>query len=65
MQREFEPVGPIMFKNPLGVGWGLLPTLQRVGCCLPTYLASFFYQVEIRFLNMNQTPAHNQSVYDY
>ena len=27
IRHEFEPVGPTLFKNSLGVGWGLLPTL--------------------------------------
>ena len=31
IQREFEPVGPTMLKNLIGVGWGLLPTLRWVG----------------------------------
>jgi hypothetical protein len=34
IQREFEPVGSIMLKNPLGAGWGLQPTLRWVGSCL-------------------------------
>jgi len=28
IRHEFEPVGPTMLKNPLGAGWGLLPTLH-------------------------------------
>jgi hypothetical protein len=28
IQREFEPIGPTLLKNPLGAGWGLI-------CCLP------------------------------
>ena len=28
IRREFEPVGPIMLKNPLSAGWDLLPTLH-------------------------------------
>ena len=38
-QREFEPVGPTMFKNLLGAWWGSMPTLQWVGSWLPTYVA--------------------------
>ena len=37
IRREFEPVGPTLLKNPLGAGWGLLPTLQWMGFwLLPT-----------------------------
>ena len=32
--REFEFVGRTLFKNPLGAGWSLLPTLWWVGSCL-------------------------------
>jgi hypothetical protein len=31
-----------MFKNPLGVGWGFLPTLWWVGSSLPTSLGSYY-----------------------
>ena len=27
IRREFETVGPTLLKNPLGVGWGVMPTL--------------------------------------
>ena len=42
IQSDFEPVGPTLRKNPLGVGWGLLPTLRWVGSWLPSYPTSFF-----------------------
>ena len=47
-----------LLKNPLGVGWGLLPILLWVGSWLPTYLTSLFRQVEIRFHSGNQTANH-------
>ena len=31
IRHEFESVGPTLLKNPLGAGWGILPTLQWVG----------------------------------
>jgi hypothetical protein len=40
---EFEHVGLIMLKNPLGARWGLLPILWWVGSWLLTYLLSFFF----------------------
>ena len=46
---DFEPIDPTLLKNPLGAGWGLLPTLRWVGSWLPTYLASFIRQVKRRF----------------
>ena len=49
LRHEFESIGPTLFRNPLGAGWGLLPTLQWVGSWLPTYLASLSRQVERRF----------------
>jgi len=57
--QEFEPIGPILFKNPLDAGWDLLPTLLWVGSWLPTYLIGFFYQVERRFHGENQTANHS------
>ena len=40
IRRDFESVGPTLFKNPLDARWGLLPTLRWVGSWLPTYLAT-------------------------
>ena len=37
----FEPIGPTLLKDPLGAGWGFLPTLWWVGFW-------FFRQVERR-----------------
>ena len=31
IRREFDLVAPTVLKNPLVIGWGLLPTLQWVG----------------------------------
>ena len=47
IRRRFESVGPTLRKNPLGAGWGLLPTLRWVGCWLPTYLTSLLCQVKV------------------
>ena len=38
IQREFEHVGPTLLKNPLGAGWGVVPTLRGVGYCLCIYI---------------------------
>jgi hypothetical protein len=53
MRCESKPVDPTLLNNPLDAGWGLLPTLWWVDSWLPTYLASFFHQVERRFHNEN------------
>ena len=42
IQRNFEPIGLTLLKNPLGARWGLLSTLRWVASWLPTYLPSFF-----------------------
>ena len=57
---EFEPVGPTLFKNPLGAGWGLLPTLRWVGSWLPTYLAGFVLSSREKILEResNRQPLH-------
>jgi hypothetical protein len=47
-----------LLKNPLGAGWGLLSTLRWVDTWLPSYLISFFHQVERRFHNGNWTISH-------
>jgi hypothetical protein len=43
IQREFEPIGSTLLKNPLDARCGLLPNLRWVGSWLPTYLASFCF----------------------
>ena len=52
-----------MLKNPLGVRWGLLPTLQWMGSWLSTYPASFVHQVERRFHSRksNHQPLHSET----
>ena len=42
IRRKFEHVGLIMFKNPFGAGWGLLPTLQWVSSCSTLWMYSTF-----------------------
>jgi len=49
---EFELVGPIMFKNPFGAGWGLLPTLRWVSSCSTLWM---YYTLEVR----TQRPHHH------
>ena len=44
-----------MLKDPLGVGWGVMLTLQWVVFWLPTYLASFPRRVERRCHGGNRT----------
>ena len=39
--RKHTIVGPILLKNPLGAGWGLLPTLRWVASWFPTYLPTY------------------------
>ena len=46
-------------KNPLGAGWGSLPTLQWAGSWLPTYVVILSRKVERRFHNGNQTTNHS------
>ena len=55
---ESELVGLALFKNALGAGWGLLPTLRWVDSWLLICLTSFFSQVERRFHGGNRTAIH-------
>ena len=48
IRRNFELVGPTLLKDPLGAGWGLLPTLRWMG-------SWFFHQVKNYFTAGNQT----------
>ena len=41
IRREFESIGPTLFKNCLGAGWGLLPALRWVGSWLLICLTKF------------------------
>ena len=51
-----------MFKNPLGAGWGLLPTLWWVGSWLLAYLPSFFMSGKeaISQRESNRQPLHSE-----
>ena len=42
MRREFESIGPILLKKPLGARWGLLPMLKWVASWFPIYLTTSF-----------------------
>ena len=55
---EFDPVGPILLKHPLGGGWDLLHIMRWVGSWLLIYLASASCQVERRFLSGSRTATH-------
>jgi hypothetical protein len=50
---HLSPLALPCLKILLVQGWGFLPTFWWVGSWLPTYLPSFFHQVERRFHSGN------------
>jgi hypothetical protein len=63
IQCEFEHVGPTLFKNVVGVGWGLLPTFcggWALGF-LCTYLGFLLSSKEkISQRESNRQPLHSE-----
>ena len=59
MKSRFS-VGPALLKNPLGAGWGLLPTFSVVGIELPTIsIGNGYLSTTTRYFRVISDPTCN------